>query len=84
MDNTCLNSPLNSRPTPLTSKWKSKKYQRSAREKRKREKSLNTDHLQQSIITSFFPIIDKVKKIINENENLRKVIFENNVFLQSG
>lgn len=64
---------------PSTSKWKSDKYKRSACEKRRREKSLlPNQHLQPPTITSFFSIIDSVKKLIDTNHNLIKIILDYN------
>lgn len=65
----------------LSSKWKSAKYQRSSRSKRQRERSLITEKQKQPVITNFFPIIDGVQKLLNENENLRTLLLENDTYI---
>lgn len=70
-------------PTPNTfnaivntevKKWAKAKYQRIEREKRRRERTLLNDKLPQPLITNFFPILDKVSKLIDENTNLRNLL----------
>lgn len=43
-------------------KWKSTKYQRSEREKRRRERSLVTGEFKQTLITNYIPVLDEVSK----------------------
>jgi len=52
--------------TKSESKWAKAKYQRREREKRRRERTLLNDKLPQPLITNFFPILDKVSKLIDE------------------
>lgn len=82
-NNICFNETIQKPSTsttlvtsPVTSKWKSDKYQRSSRLKRQRERSLMTDKHQQSIITNYYPIIDSVQKLLNENKNLQKQLLD--------
>ncbi|KAF0688873.1 Uncharacterized protein FWK35_00037959, partial [Aphis craccivora] len=62
--------------TKVESKWTKAKYQRCEREKRRRERTLLHDKLPQPLITNFFPLLDKVSKLIGENTNLRNLFIE--------
>jgi len=58
-------------------KWKSTKYQRSEREKRRRERSLVTGEFKQTLITNYIPVLDEVSKLMENNENLRNMLVRN-------
>jgi len=58
-------------------KWKSSKYQRSEREKRRRERSLVTGEFKQTLITNYIPVLDEVSKLMENNENLRNMLVRN-------
>jgi len=58
-------------------KWKSTIYQRSKREKQRRERSLVTEELKQTLITNYIPVLDKVSKLMENNENLRNMLVRN-------
>jgi len=60
--------------TKSESKWAKAKYQRCEREKQRRERTLLNDKLPQPLITNFFPILDKVSKLIDENINLHNLL----------
>lgn len=65
---------------PSTSKWKNSVYSRKERETR-RHKSLVSDKilhgLDQPLIFNFYPILDKVLKLLKENENLKQMLLDN-------
>ena len=58
-------------------KWKSTKYQRSEREKRRRQRSLVTGEFKQTLITNYIPVLDEVSKLMENNENLRIMLVRN-------
>lgn len=62
--------------TKFESKWTKVKYQRCEREKRRRERTLLHDKLPQPLITNFFPLLDKVSKLLDENTNLRNLFIK--------
>ncbi|KAE9529664.1 hypothetical protein AGLY_011760 [Aphis glycines] len=58
-------------------KWKNKKYGRNEREKRRRERSLVTEEFKQTFITNYIPILDEVSKLMENIENLHKMLTRN-------
>lgn len=60
--------------TKSESKRAKTKYQRCEREKRSREKTLLHNKLAQPLITNYFPLLDKVSKLIDENTNLQNLL----------
>lgn len=58
-------------------KWQNKNYSRTERNRRAQHNSLLTDHLEQPLITNFYPIINKIEKIIIENQNLKQMLSDN-------
>nr|CAI5842637.1 unnamed protein product [Callosobruchus analis] len=63
--------PENYAVLPSTSKWKQLKYQRSSRTKRSRERL----DLNQTSITNFFTIVDKVYKVLNDSAGKDNTFF---------
>ena len=59
-----------------TSKWASLKYQRSEREKRLREKCNTED---QTLITDYFQLSNKIMEIIAKNEERHHLVLEPNI-----
>lgn len=53
-------------PQHESSKWKVMKYSRPERRKRKRECSLIDSENEQSLITTFFPLVSQIDRIISE------------------
>lgn len=66
---------------PCNSKWKNSVYSRKERETRRRHKSLVSEKilhgLDQPLISNFYPILDKVSKLLKENENLKQMLLDN-------
>lgn len=65
---------------PSTSKWKKSLYSRKERETRRRYKSLLLDKilhgLDHPLICNFYPILDKLSKLLKENENLKQMLLD--------
>lgn len=61
-----------------TSKWKDKKYGRTERNKRIRERSLYNGNNRQNLITYFYPILDKIGMLMEENYDLKKYLMMHN------
>lgn len=63
------------------SKWKMSLYSRREREARARHKTLVSEKinygLEQPLITNFYPVLNKVEKLIKENDNLKQMLLEN-------
>jgi len=56
---------------PKKTKWQNKNYLRTERNRRTLHNSLLIDQLKQPLITNFYPILNKIEKIIIENQNLK-------------
>lgn len=63
------------------SKWKMSLYSRREREARVRHKTLVSEKinygLEQPLITNFYPVLNKVEKLIKENVDLKQMLLEN-------
>lgn len=84
-DDTCnIKTPINiksskivERNEKIKTKWQSKTYSRTERNRRARQNSLLLEHnvhgLRQPFITFFSPLLNEVEKIILENQDLKEI-----------